>query len=57
MKKLLKLFFLLLDKNKKRKLEMVLLEDLAIPLLEIYPKDAPQYHKAMCFMMFMAALL
>jgi hypothetical protein len=37
-------------------LETVLPEDPAIPLLSIYPKDAPQYHKDMCSIMFIAAL-
>jgi hypothetical protein len=40
-----------------RKLDIVLLEDLAIPLLAIYPKDAPTYKKDTCSPMFIAALL
>jgi hypothetical protein len=39
-----------------RKLEIVLLEDPAIPLLGIYPKDIPPYHKDTCPTMFIAAL-
>jgi hypothetical protein len=39
-----------------RKLEIDLPEDPAIPLLGIYPKDAPPCHKGMCFTMFIAAL-
>jgi hypothetical protein len=39
-----------------RKLEIVLPEDLAIPLLGIYPKDALLYHKDTCSTMFIAAL-
>jgi hypothetical protein len=39
-----------------RKLEIVLPEDPAIPLLGIYPKAAPTYYKDMCFTMFIAAL-
>jgi hypothetical protein len=35
---------------------MVLLEDLAIPLLCIYPKDSPTYNKDTCSSMFIAAL-
>jgi hypothetical protein len=38
------------------KLEIVLPEDLAIPLLGIYPKDAPSYNKDTCFTMFITAL-
>jgi hypothetical protein len=37
-----------------RKLEIVLPEDRAIPLLGIYPKDAPTYNKDTCFTMFIA---
>jgi hypothetical protein len=37
-------------------LEIVLPEDPAIPLLGIYPKDTPPYHKDMCSTMFIAAL-
>ena len=39
-----------------RKLEIVLPEDPTIPLLGIYPKDAPPYHKDMCSTIFIAAL-
>ena len=38
-----------------RKLEIVLPEDLAIPLLGIYPKDAPMYNKNPCSTMFIIA--
>ena len=38
-----------------RKLEIVLLEDPAIPLLGIYPKYAPPYHKDTGSTMFIAA--
>ena len=37
-------------------METVLLEDPAIPLLGIYLKDAPPYHKDTCSSMFIAAL-
>jgi hypothetical protein len=37
-----------------RKLEIVLPEDPDIPLLGIYLKDAPPYHKDMCSTMFIA---
>jgi hypothetical protein len=37
-----------------RKLEIVLSEDPAKPLLEIYPKDAPTYNKDTCSTMFIA---
>jgi hypothetical protein len=37
-------------------LEIVLTKDPAIPLLGIYLKNAPQYHKNMCSTMFLAAL-
>ena len=40
-----------------RKLELVLPEYLTILLLDMYPKDSPQYHKDMCSSMFIAALL
>jgi hypothetical protein len=40
-----------------RKLDIVLLEDTAISLLDIYPGDAPTYNKDTCFTMFIAALL
>jgi hypothetical protein len=39
-----------------RKLEIDIPEDLAIPLLSIYPKYAPSCHRGMCFTMFIAAL-
>jgi hypothetical protein len=37
-------------------LEIVLPQDLAIPLLGIYPKDAPPYHKNTFSTMFIEAL-
>ena len=40
-----------------RKLDILLLEDTAIPLLGIYPKDAPIYNKDTCSTMFIAAFL
>jgi hypothetical protein len=39
-----------------RKLDIVLLEDPAIPLLGIYPEDAPTGNKDTCSTMFIAAL-
>jgi hypothetical protein len=39
-----------------RKLDIVLLEDPAIPLLGIYPEGAPSYNKETCSTMFIAAL-
>jgi hypothetical protein len=39
-----------------RKLEIDIPEDPAISLLDIYPKDAPPYHKGMCSTMFIVAL-
>jgi hypothetical protein len=39
-----------------RKLEIDLPEDPAIPLLGIYPKDVPPYHKDIFSTMFIAAL-
>ena len=39
-----------------RKLDIVLLEDLAIPLLGIYPEDVPTDNKDTCSTMFIAAL-
>jgi hypothetical protein len=39
-----------------RKLEIDLPEDPEIPLLGIYPKDAPPCHRSMCSTMFIAAL-
>jgi hypothetical protein len=40
-----------------RKLDIVLPEDAAIPLLGIYPEDVPTYNKDICSTMFIAALL
>ena len=40
-----------------RKLEIVLPEDPAIPILGIYMKDAPPYHKDTCSSMFTAVLI
>jgi hypothetical protein len=37
-------------------LDIVLLGDLAIPLLGIYPEDAPTYKKDTCYTVFTAAL-
>jgi hypothetical protein len=37
-------------------LDIVLLEDLAIPLLSIYPEDAPTCNKDICSTIFLAAL-
>jgi hypothetical protein len=39
-----------------RKLDTVLSEDPAVPLLGIYPKDSPTYNKVACSTMFIAAL-
>ena len=39
-----------------RKLDIVLPEDPAIPLLGIYPEDAPTCNKDTCSTMFIAAL-
>ena len=39
-----------------RTLDIVLLEDPAIPLLGIYPEDVPTCNKYTCFTMFIAAL-
>jgi hypothetical protein len=39
-----------------RKLDIVLLEDPAIPLLGIYPEDSPTYNKDTCCTIFIAAL-
>ena len=39
-----------------RNLEIDLPQDPAIPLLEIYPKDAQSYYKDICSTMFIAAL-
>jgi hypothetical protein len=38
------------------KLGIVLPQDPAIPLLGIYPKDAPSYHTDICSTMFIATL-
>jgi hypothetical protein len=38
------------------KLEIDLPEDPTIPLLEIYPKEAPPCHKGICSIMFIEAL-
>ena len=37
-------------------LEIVLLEDPAIPLLDMYPNDAPTYNKDTCSTMFIAVI-
>jgi hypothetical protein len=37
-----------------RKLDIVLLEDPAIPLLGIYPKDAPTYNMEACSLFIIA---
>jgi hypothetical protein len=37
-------------------LDIVLLEDPAIPLLDIYPEDVPTSKKDTCYSMFIAAL-
>ena len=39
-----------------RKLDIVLPEHPAIPLLGIYPKDVPRYNKDICSTMFVPAL-
>jgi hypothetical protein len=39
-----------------RRLHIILPEEPAIPLLGIYPKDAPTYNKDTCSTMFIAAL-
>jgi hypothetical protein len=39
-----------------RKLDIVLPEDPAVPLLGIYPEDAPTFNKDTCSTMFIAAL-
>jgi hypothetical protein len=39
-----------------RKFDIVLPEDPAIPLLGIYPENAPTYNKNICSTMFIAAL-
>ena len=38
--------------GSSEKMEIDLPEDPAIPLLEIYPKDAPPCHRGMCSTMF-----
>jgi hypothetical protein len=38
-------------------LEIVLLEDPAIPLLDMYPNDAPTYNKDTCSTMFIAVII
>jgi hypothetical protein len=38
------------------KLKIDLPEDPAIPVLGIYPKDTPPYHRGTCFTMFIVAL-
>jgi len=40
-----------------RKLQLDLSQDLVIPLLGIYPEDAPPCHRSMCSTMFIVALL
>jgi hypothetical protein len=40
-----------------RKLDIVLFEDSAIPLLGIYPKDAPTYNKDTCSTMFILFII
>jgi hypothetical protein len=42
--------------SSSKNLDIVLPEDPAIPLLGIYPKDAPTYNKDTCSTMFIAAL-
>jgi hypothetical protein len=39
-----------------RKLDIIIPEDPAIPLLGIHPEDAPTYNKDTCFTMFIAVL-
>ena len=39
-----------------RKFEINLLQDAAISLLGIYPRDAQSYYKSICLIMFIAAL-
>jgi hypothetical protein len=39
-----------------RKLRIALFQDLYIPLLSIYPKDNPRYHRDNCSTLFTAAL-
>jgi hypothetical protein len=42
--------------SSSSELDIILTEDPAIPLLGIYPKDAPTYNKDTCSTMFIAAL-
>jgi hypothetical protein len=42
--------------GSSEKMEIDLPEDPAIPLLEIYPKDAPPCHRGLCSTMFIEAL-
>ena len=42
--------------SSSEKLDIVLLEDSAIPLLGIYPEDVPTCNKDTCSTMFIAAL-
>ena len=39
-----------------RKISIVILEDPGVPLLGIYPEDAPTFNKYTCSTMFIAAL-
>jgi hypothetical protein len=39
-----------------RKISIVILEDPGVPLLGIYPEDAPTFNKDTCSTMFIAAL-
>jgi hypothetical protein len=39
-----------------RKLQIYLPEDPDVPLLDIYPKDAPPYYRGTCSTVFIAAL-
>ena len=41
---------------KKKKMKIVVLEDPAVPLLGIYPEDAPTYNKETWSIMFLAVL-
>jgi hypothetical protein len=47
---------LVIDQVVPQKLDIVLPKDPAIPLLGIYPEDAPTYNKDICSTMFIAAL-
>jgi hypothetical protein len=42
--------------NFLEKIGIILPQDPAIPLLSIYPKDVPPYHKVTCSILFIAAL-